>query len=389
MGIEGRLSIDLDRAGDGRGRARIASTRPLKLTKSFVGKSAEDAVAALPILFNVCRNAQGAAAAQACERAMGLEADAETSRVRAVLVLVESLREHLVRVVIDWPRFLGEVPQRADLLDVMRLCERLRSEIDPHREALSFRATARVEMAKLVSFIDEAAALVERLVLGEAIEAWRARRTSAQLAQWAECRKTAAQRLIAAVGERDWATAGEAPVRFLPQLSDSELGGLLLGDDAEAFVAAPTWNDETHETSALARQANSPLVGDLARNSGYGLLVRLAARLVEIGDLPHAMATMADGSETFEGSRAESRTAGRGLAQVETARGRLVHGVEIKDGIVRRYAILAPTEWNFHVDGCAAQGLADIAGRQADPRQLAELFVIAVDPCVGFEVRVN
>jgi coenzyme F420-reducing hydrogenase alpha subunit len=77
------------------------------------------------------------------------------------------------------------------------------------------------------------------------------------------------------------------------------------------------------------------------------------------------------------------------LAQVEAARGRLVHGVEIEDGIVRRYAILAPTEWNFHSDGGAALGLADIAGRERDAREIADLFVTTVDPCVGYELRVH
>lgn len=389
MGIEGRLSIDLDRAGDGRGRARIASTRPLTLTRSFVGKSAQDTVATLPMLFTICGHAQGAAAAKACERALGLEVDAETRCVRALLVLIETLREHLVRAAMDWPRFLGEEPQRADLLDVMRLCERLRSEIDPQRKALSFGATAHLDAAKLAPCIDEAARLIERLVLGEAIEVWHQRRTSAALAEWAQGRATAAQRLIASVCARGWAIVGEAPVRFLPQMPDGDLIERLLGDDAEAFTAAPTWNDAPHETGALARQAESTLIEDLARASGYGLLIRLAARLIEIVDLPGVMAALADGCEGPEGSRPESQTPGYGLAQVETARGRLVHGVEIEDGIVRRYAILAPTEWNFHADGCAAHGLADIAGREADRHQLAELFINAIDPCVGFEVRVG
>ncbi len=74
---------------------------------------------------------------------------------------------------------------------------------------------------------------------------------------------------------------------------------------------------------------------------------------------------------------------------MEAARGRLVHGVEIEDDIVRRYAILAPTEWNFHWHGAAAHGLADIAGRGSDVRALADLFVTAVDPCVGYELKVN
>jgi len=42
-----------------------------------------------------------------------------------------------------------------------------------------------------------------------------------------------------------------------------------------------------------------------------------------------------------------------------------------------------------HEGGAAARGLADIAGRGSDVRALADLFVTAVDPCVGYELKVN
>ncbi|MFN3622456.1 MAG: hypothetical protein ACK4TP_00195 [Hyphomicrobium sp.] len=388
MGMEGHLRIELNCTGDGRGRATIASTRPLKLTRSFVGKSAQDTVAALPMLFNICGNAQGAAAAEACERALGLKADAHTQCVRALLVLIEMLREHLVRIAMDWPRLLGEQPDRRDLLAIMLLCEGLRGQIDPQRKALALGATVHLDPTKIESCIEKSTQLIERLVLGEAIETWRERRAGTSLVEWAQGSATVAQRLIALVCARGWEVVGEAPVRFLPQLQDGDLLGPLLGDDAEAFVAAPTWNDAPHETSALARQADSPLISDIARTAGYGLLIRLMARLVEIADLPRLMGAVV-ACEASQAARRERAPAGRGLAQVETARGRLVHGVEIEGGRVCRYAILAPTEWNFHADGCAVQGLAGIAGRETDQRQLAELFITAVDPCVGYEVRIH
>ena len=81
---------------------------------------------------------------------------------------------------------------------------------------------------------------------------------------------------------------------------------------------------------------------------------------------------------------------GIGVAQIEAARGRLVHAVEMAGDTVRRYRILAPTEWNFHPEGAAAHGLAKIAASGAgDCADLARLFVTAVDPCVGVDVRVH
>jgi coenzyme F420-reducing hydrogenase alpha subunit len=129
------------------------------------------------------------------------------------------------------------------------------------------------------------------------------------------------------------------------------------------------------------------------RVHGCGLLARLACRLVETAEVPRAMSDIVD-SEPIGLKNSEQRPSagvpsGRGIAHVEAARGRLVHGVEIVDEMVRRYAILAPTEWNFHAAGGAARGLADIAVRAGDVRTLASLFVSSVDPCVGYEVRVH
>jgi hypothetical protein len=57
---------------------------------------------------------------------------------------------------------------------------------------------------------------------------------------------------------------------------------------------------------------------------------------------------------------------------------------------VRRYRILAPTEWNFHPDGAAAQALMRLPAQ--DPaflRRLAAMLINAVDPCVGYDLRVD
>lgn len=396
MGVEGRLTIDLDRAADGSGRAAIASSRPLGLARVFVGKTADETVRTLPVLFNVCGLAQGAAAAQACERALAIEVGRQTQCVRLLLVGVETLREHLVRAVMDWPRFLGREPETDDMLRAMRLCMRLRRTLDPDSTALAIGGWAQLDAPKFSTEMAEMVGLIEELVVGEPIEAWRARTTAAQFAAWASAGKTPSQRLVRHVLDREWAEAGRAETRFLPAVADDDLAVRLLGDDHEDFVATPTWNGAPCETSALSRQAKSSLVGALERNHGSGLLTRIAARLVEIADLPRQMTTLGEQSAGPRSNAAESAkaaspktTSGRGLAQVEAARGRLAHGVEIEDNIVRRYAILAPTEWNFHGEGAAVRGLADIAGRTDDVHALADLFIAAVDPCVGYDLKVH
>lgn len=395
MGIEGRLTIDLASAPDRTGRVTIASSRPLRLTRVFLGKSAHETVRSLPNIFNICGLAQGAAAAQACEHALGIETGAETRAIRELLVLVETLREHLIRCMVDWPRFLGLERPNDEILRVMRLAGRLKKTFDPGASALAIAGVARFDAARLEPAMADVSRTIEELVLGEPIAEWAARRSADDLRSWAQAAITPAQQLVQAVLERGWADAGRAETHFLPPFADADLIDRLLGEGTESFVAAPTWDGVPQETSALGRQVGKPLVADLMRAYGSGLLTRITARIAEIADTPRAMACIVERCrDTESGEEPADKKApdghlGRGVAQIEAARGRLVHGVEIERDIVRRYAILAPTEWNFHAHGSAARGLAEIARRPGETRQIADLFITAIDPCVGYELRVR
>ena len=79
----------------------------------------------------------------------------------------------------------------------------------------------------------------------------------------------------------------------------------------------------------------------------------------------------------------------RGLAWVEMARGLLVHWLCVDaQGRVERYGVLAPTEWNFHPQGAAAQVLRALDAKQPAPQlaAAAAVLVAAFDPCVDYEL---
>jgi len=80
---------------------------------------------------------------------------------------------------------------------------------------------------------------------------------------------------------------------------------------------------------------------------------------------------------------------GVGLGLAETARGLLLHRVQVERGLVTEYRIVAPTEWNFHPQGPLPQGLA---GRDAtDHERLARearTVVQSLDPCVACRVEI-
>jgi Ni,Fe-hydrogenase I large subunit len=71
------------------------------------------------------------------------------------------------------------------------------------------------------------------------------------------------------------------------------------------------------------------------------------------------------------------------------ARGLLVHWLRVDaQGRVERYGVLAPTEWNFHPQGAAAQVLSALDAKQPAPQlaAAAAVLVAAFDPCVDYEL---
>ena len=103
MTPEGRITIDLFPAG---GEAKIASSRPLTITRQFSGHRPGEVLRSVSLLFATCRAAQSIASAEAFENALGLELSGSTRKARALLVLAETAREHALRILMDWPQFL-------------------------------------------------------------------------------------------------------------------------------------------------------------------------------------------------------------------------------------------------------------------------------------------
>jgi hypothetical protein len=81
---------------------------------------------------------------------------------------------------------------------------------------------------------------------------------------------------------------------------------------------------------------------------------------------------------------------GWGVAQVATARGVLTHAAQVKDGHVCDYRVWAPTD-AFFADSSAVSTLLEggLYATVAQARAALELAVLALDPCVPFEVEID
>ena len=93
----------------------VASTRPHVADRLLAGRAVTEAVAMVPRLFSICGRSQGVAAALACDAAIGQAPDAPVLRERESAVRTEAVQEVLRRMLLDWPRLAGTVPEAAAL----------------------------------------------------------------------------------------------------------------------------------------------------------------------------------------------------------------------------------------------------------------------------------
>jgi hypothetical protein len=290
----------------------------------------------------------------------------------------------------DWPQFLRapEEPQAPRLQRLMHIDRDFRHSLD---RAFSIGGACAYRKDDAKAAIAKLKALLEQAIFGEDLDRWLTKSSLLELEQWARASETLPQRLLRQLFDDDLSTAGSAQVSTLPALEPASLAERLFAEDAEQFIAQPDWGGLPRETSPLTRSADHPLVDTLKTDEGFGLVARLVACLSELSRIPAQMLDILDTLD--EGTLLKEqplRSAGVGVGQIEAARGRLVHAVELMDEKVSRYRILAPTEWNFHPEGAAARGLVRIAERGREHcADLARLFVTAIDPCVGADVRVN
>lgn len=375
----------------------IASTRPQVADRLLGGQPAAAAVALVPKLFTVCGRAQAIAAELALQAARQAPADDPAhDRQRTRRLDTEIAQEFLWRALLDWPQAVAAQADKTPADSALLANLRRALGADPAGDEPATRKALR--------------RAVEQGVLGGSAQAWFEHEHVRAFEIWIAQATTPAARLLAAV-QRDGArhgapgaATGGAPggapagteVPLLPALGDAgslrAIAAALMADDE--FARLPRFGDHPAETGAVARMASHPLVAALAGAFGRSTLTRLAARITELARI----AAGGEPSAPLFGRMTLATEGGvrRGAGWVETARGALVHLIEVtgapggRDERIARYRILAPTEWNFHPRGALAAGLLGAHfGRDAELRQRAQWLVQALDPCVDYTLELR
>ncbi len=352
----GEITVTVS-VGDGRvQRVAIESTRPQLADRMLAGKAAAEAVALVPQLFSVCGRSQHIAAELALGAARGGEAAVDAAKARRVET--EMAQEYLWRALIDWVRAAGQTPDDKTL------------------------AAARSALAH--DDRDLLRVIVERDVLAADAKQWYEHEHVPDFEIWIARGATPTARFLGQV-QRDGPRHGASDVPLLPPFDAPGAAQRIVAalDAEDAFERLPHLDGRPAETGAIARLREQSLVAALGSVYGRSTLVRFAARVSELARI----ACDDPAPSPLAGSL--RRGPGRGLGWVETARGLLLHQIDLDEERIGRYRVVAPTEWNFHPDGPLTRAMLGVHELSAaDLRQRTEWLVQSLDPCVTYRLDI-
>lgn len=358
----------------------VVNHRPLSLPNQLTGLTAENAVQSVSMLYSVCRMAQGLAGCTAIEQAGGVEVAPAQKAARALLLHGETILEHATSALLNWPVLLGKRPSAIAELKTIRthLAELWRGVYpggDWCRPGGGHLIPNPVVLTATLDAVEDAlrqAGFFLSLEPG----GWRA--------SFSEIPGPFAE-MLHRLMEKGWERCGASRTAFLNP-GDVATLERHIAEIGDAFIAQPEWQGEPAETGALARRHAEPVLQEAIAEYGEGLLAHFLAQCVDTLCSLREMRKLVAELRVDDGIRMNVAE-GVGLGVVEAARGVLAHRVEIAEGRVRRYQILAPTEWNFHPRGVFVRGLHGMSGTSMET--FAQLMVAAFDPCVSCQIEMR
>ena len=368
MSVEGNITINIQRnsnALETRNPVEVSSSRRTNIADFLKGKSADEAISILPVIFNICGQAHAYAAKMAFD---------QQYEDGYLTVLCENAREHILRIFTGW-----NIDDKTDLSQIHL------SEIVG---LVSMMKTATTATEGNRSSVNQIAQQIRDFLQVNVFhihsDEWLKLDSDEALLNWAHSTNTIAGRFISNTYDKNWQSVGSVEPHFLPEITFENLSDKMHQKDGTNFIAQPQWSGKCYETGTLSRNKDHPLISALAQKHGYGLLLRQIARLIELANIPTQIEQHTKMPKTKDYKR--------GFGQVETARGRLSHSVILDDDLIADYKILAPTEWNFHPRGVLNQSLQSLNTStevsDEEIETMAQMIIEAIDPCVAYDVRV-
>jgi hypothetical protein len=354
----GKLTLGVAWDGDTVTATDIRSTRPMA-AQILKGKTPEQVARIVPMLFSVCGKAQGAAANAALQAAQGDGAAAAPAVEN--MIVCEAMQEHLWRLMLDWTKLMGLPRQEQRFAGWYALLRKIGAG----------------ELG-MDAFLHE----FGRDCLEMPAAEWRVLDDYQALQTWSLKVHSPSAQVLSRLAELERGRHQISETRLLPAWTATEASRACAGRWNMDFSACPDWLGDTAETGAWTYHADDGLLQDVWRQSRSKVLTRLLARVIDVIDMANGTA-----APRLDVASPEANT---GIAVVRTARGLLMHHVRLERGLVADYAIVAPTEWNFHPDGPFARDMRGMKERDTGRlQQLAHVAALSLDPCVAYDVEIR
>ncbi len=368
--------------------APIVSSRYALAAQILRGKPPQAAVQWLPKIYSLCGSAHAWSAQAAVDRALQgwqkpVVNDTQVVDVPGIDLELETAREHVRRLFLDWPRLL--LPQDGQAAYLNQLTEL--------RYCPLFLADGR----HLGVALDQ---WMVKQVYGQPLQQW--------LAAWQQHPGNAMQAWLANVNTLPAQCLSACQVvaeplqlamsALLPHAGQQDLlAWIRQGLSDPQFDRQPLWQGRPCETGVMTRLSMLSWVAQ----QQWNVWLRLGQRLAELAGLVLKMqgqsANVVIQLDLDHG--ALSLDEGQGMSWCEMARGLLVHWIRLEmlneEVVIADYRVIAPTEWNFHPQGGLACHIANMratihetgsTARQHYEREIAVL-VAAFDPCVQYDVE--
>lgn len=340
------------------------------------GQQGEAVERVLGQLFTLCSHAHRRAARLALNAANPRQ-EKHSPNEPAVLLWLETARDHLRSMALDWPRRQPGISPKPDPLGWLRDCPLSMSHtVSQHTEAQAWEALTQLRC------------WIEERLLAQPVGRWLVHhREPDALARW--CRSHAPN-LPPAQALHTWHALAHtlAPATHRLDLLDADPAhqaatlqalALTVVNDTH-FAQHPTWLGQGAETGPWTRLRHRHKT--TAATTAW---TRLSARWTELMEIaaikPHTPAQL---MPDVLASGAQQVGEGQAIAWCEMARGLLLHWVQLDaQGRVADYRVLSPTEWNFHPQGVLAKALTTLA-----PQDTASAWALAAafDACVDCQV---
>lgn len=384
-------------------RVDIESSRPIHAFELLKGKSVQQALNTVPLLYGVCAMAQTTAAAMAIlassSSSKPSEFDFDCSR-HCILVQTENLREHSIRLLRDIQPIVQKGSVDAGHFRILgAVLNKIKLNLFPLNDAFTNQHSAEplAHNNSLKQTIDDFIKVVDTAIFAGEMQAFQHCATHAELEKWQRSYPSLASELLNTVSTLDALHHNE--VR-LSACSIDHFGQLhftvckeMLNGNGVSYAQQPVLNNKCLHTGSFARQSEHPLLRDNTQSAAIGhLKQQWLARLLDITELAQQLAKSSRlnaEQSTWRKWLQHKHCGDIGISAVETARGLLMHAARVLDGNIIEYCVVAPTEWNFHPEGIVPQTLSNTSVLpRAEREQYARWFINALDPCIHFQLEV-